>query len=64
LVKLYSLKHAKQVREEEAASKKLPQIKNKLDLHVTKLEEGSGQYAHNSDLRGNITYTNTKIQRK
>ncbi len=63
-MKLYSLKHAKQVREEEAASKKVLPIKGKGDLHITKLEEGVGQYIHNSDLRGNIPYANTKINKR
>ena len=34
------------------------------ELQVTKLSEGTGQYAHSNDLRGNVVYANTKVQRR
>lgn len=61
LVKLYSLKHAKQVREEH---KQVKHVEGKpSELQVTKLEEGTGMYAHGGDLRGNAAYANTKIHK-
>lgn len=64
LVKLYSLKHAKQMREE---TKQVKGASSKqIDLHVTKLQEGMGvnQYSHGTDLRGNVAYANTKIHKR
>ena len=48
---------------EEHKQIKRPESKE-TDLHVTKLEEGAGLYSHGTDLRGNITYANTKVQKR
>ena len=61
LVKLYSLKHAKQMREEHKQIKNAPLKLG--ELQVTKLEEGTGKYSNGGDLRGNVAYANTKIHK-
>lgn len=58
---MYSLKHAKQMKEENKQVKLVPSKQS--DLQVTKLEEGVGMYSHGADLRGNIVYANTKIHK-
>lgn len=49
------------MREENKQIKNVPSKQS--DLHVTKLEEGVGLYSHGGDLRGNVVYANTKINK-